>query len=94
MKINRSCETCEFNFGGTCADEGDFGYGGIITDEKKQRKCWGISLNYSIELAESLPEKDNLIYQYDKNVSVKHLIERIETGEWNFKCRGRCQALS
>lgn len=50
FQLDKCCGTCEFNFSGVCADEGDFGYGGNIDDYEKQRECWNIGLDYYSEL--------------------------------------------
>lgn len=58
VKINKSCETCEFNFSGECASHGsDYEYGGEIIDFEKQRGCWEIGLDYFSELVDALPER-------------------------------------
>lgn len=51
FELNKCCDTCEFNFSGICADDGDYGYGGAIVDDAKQRECWNIGLDYYSELS-------------------------------------------
>lgn len=59
MKLKKTCETCEFNFSGKCADEGEIGpYGTEITDLVTERGCWSIGLDYYSELLDMLPEKE------------------------------------
>lgn len=61
FKLDKCCGTCEFNFSGICADDGDYGYGGGIEDDIKQRKCWNIGLDYYSALL-----KEGIIYRNGK----------------------------
>jgi hypothetical protein len=77
--VMRTCKTCEFNFGGTCAGEK---YGEPVNESELEHPCWEPSLSYTIELAKQLPEQDRLVYEYDDNVTIDDLLYRIEMGEW------------
>lgn len=60
MRLKKTCETCEFNFNGKCADEGEIGpYGTEIIDFETERGCWSIGLDYYSELLDMLPEKEH-----------------------------------
>jgi hypothetical protein len=52
----RSCRTCEWNFGDKCASVGELGeYGSPIKQgdlAKDDRKCWEIGFEYYEEIAE------------------------------------------
>jgi hypothetical protein len=78
-RVMRTCKTCEFNFGGTCAGEK---YGEPVDESGQEQPCWEPSLSYTIELAKQLPEQDRLVYEYDDSVIIDDLLYRIEKGEW------------
>lgn len=62
MNLKKTCETCEFNFSGKCANEGEIGpYGTEITDLVTERECWSIGLNYYSDLLDMLPEREHQI---------------------------------
>ena len=83
MKIDKCCGTCEFNFGDVCASHGSGnGYGWNIDDYEVQRECWEISLDYSIELTDKLPEDEKNDCLYGHKHSISDLVRRIETGIW------------
>lgn len=46
MRINKTCETCEFNVEGVCTGEGNYSYGQKIQDFNKECDGWGISFDY------------------------------------------------
>jgi len=54
MKLIKQCKTCEFNFGGTCAGNGD-AYGEEITDATNTCNYWNASLEYFTELTKTAP---------------------------------------
>lgn len=62
MKINRSCETCEFCFHENgkriCASAY---YGKEMTDLTTQKNCWEISLEYWLELQNKLSKEEYAI---------------------------------
>jgi len=83
MKVNRSCKTCEFNFGDyICGIRGELGFGGKIRDFEKQRVCWAMSQDYINELLGTLPEEDKLLFLSGNGLGRTALILRIETGNW------------
>ncbi|MBC2581483.1 hypothetical protein [Clostridium sp. DJ247] len=83
MKINKCCETCEYNYNSTCVNyENPYGYGWIIDDYSKLRSCWESSFNYSKELLENLPENEKNMYSYSHKYGVSDLVKRLETGHW------------
>ena len=55
MRINKTCETCEFNFEGVCTGEGNYSYGQKIQDFNKECDGWGISFDYFTEITEKMP---------------------------------------
>lgn len=67
MEIIQGCKTCKWNFGGTCADAGAYGYGGKIPDDAflEDKSCWEISINYFYELLDMLPEDVKQMYLHN-----------------------------
>lgn len=55
MRINKTCETCEFNVEGVCTGEGNYSYGQKIQDFNKECDGWGISFDYFTEITEKMP---------------------------------------
>jgi hypothetical protein len=58
MKLIRECRTCEFNFDGMCAGEGEgatYQYGEKIIDDTKNCDDWGASLEYYSDITEKAP---------------------------------------
>lgn len=55
MKLDKTCETCEFNFNGICVGEGIYDYGDKIVDSSKECDGWGISLEYFSEIIDNMP---------------------------------------
>ena len=54
--MNKQCSNCEFNFGGTCAGDGNvYQYGETITDDTKCCNSWGASLEYYVNQTTTAP---------------------------------------
>jgi hypothetical protein len=80
-----TCVTCEFNFGGTCADAH---YGENITDYNTIRDCWSIGLEEYTKRWEDYKKKHNmekivkdgyeLYLQYGKSIALD-----VESGTWS-----------
>jgi len=81
--INKSCSTCEFNFGEVCASYDSFnGYGWNIADCYIQRNCLEISFDYLIELAANLTEDEKAFYENNHKLTINDSLKRIENGKW------------
>lgn len=82
-KVNKCCSTCEYNLGDICAnDDTDKGYGWEIDDYDKERQCWEISLNYSIELTKHLSDVEKNEYVNSHKYNADDLVKKIESGKW------------
>ena len=56
MKLQKTCQTCEFNFDGICAGHGDtYKYDEKITDDSKSCDDWGASLDCFTEMTTQAP---------------------------------------
>jgi hypothetical protein len=55
MGINRTCETCEFNFEGICANSGVYQYGEKISDPGVRCDSWSIGLEYYTKILKAAP---------------------------------------
>lgn len=53
MAIDKTCKTCEFNFGGICA--GEDRYGERISSSDEGCGDWGVSLEYFSQIISELP---------------------------------------
>ena len=55
MVINKTCQTCEFNFDNICAGDGNYRYGEKITNPDIECEGWGISFEYFSQVIDELP---------------------------------------
>ena len=79
-----TCETCEFNFGGICADAH---YGERITDYHTIRDCWSIGPKEYSRRREEIEKNNDLekltkeayeIYFYqDKTVALQYVLSHL-----------------
>jgi len=79
-----TCATCEFNFGGTCANEH---YNEKINDYDIARDCWSIDSDEYVRRWEEYKKKNNvekiakdgyeLFLQYGKSIALD-----VESGTW------------
>ncbi|MFP5111813.1 hypothetical protein ACSU64_05475 [Bacillaceae bacterium C204] len=77
IKLSKTCRTCESNFNGKCADEGELGkYGSLIDDFNKERSCWSIGMEYYSDLMDLLP-KNEREYFTRQAITPDDLIKRL-----------------
>lgn len=70
-KLNKSCETCEFNFGEVCACHDSMGgYGWKIDDFQVQRDCWKIGQEYFNHIIERLPEEIKMDFLHNPRTKI------------------------
>lgn len=55
MKINKTCETCEFKFNEICGGDGIYKYGEKIIGIEKNCDGWSISYEYFSEIIDNMP---------------------------------------
>lgn len=55
MVINKTCQTCEFNFDNICAGDGNYKCGEKITNPDIECEGWGISFEYFSQVIDELP---------------------------------------
>lgn len=84
MKLKKTCETCEFNFSGTCAEhDGVYKYGEQIIDFSKECECWGADLPYYSKIIKEAPwyiRKAYSEYKIDYSTFLE-LIEKDNNGD-------------
>ncbi len=78
MDVMKNCQTCEFNFNGTCAEGGDvYKYGEQITDDKKTCSAWGAGFDYFMEVTNKAPRFLREKFE-DCRISFNKMLELLE----------------
>lgn len=75
MVIDRTCQTCEFNFSGVCAE--DMNYGKEVTNSDIECEGWSISLDYFSEIINKSPWYIKQPYENGK-LSIEELLQKLE----------------
>ena len=80
VKINKTCETCEFNFNGICGGNGFYKYGEKIIDIQKNCDSWGISYKYFSEIVNNMPWYIKKPFQRNK-INFDEAIQKLQEDE-------------
>ncbi len=80
MKLNKTCKTCEFNFGGVCSGEGNYKYGETIKELDMECESWDISFDYFCKITEEAPWYIKNQYKRGK-IYFSEFLEKLEEDE-------------
>ena len=80
MIIDKTCQTCEFNFDGICAGDGNYKYGKKITNADMECDGWGMSFHYFSQIIDELPWYIKQLYNQGK-LYFGEILQKLEEDE-------------